>query len=95
VTLLEALTATPQTKRVLAEKLGTSSREVELEVQDARLRGVPIISDSDGYRYAQTPQEARQCAARLRSRAIRQMETAQALDRAADKMPLSLWNDAA
>jgi biotin operon repressor len=98
VTLIEALTTTPLTKKALAERMGTDTRSVELEVQDARLRGIPIVSNSDGYWLAQTPAEARQCAERLRNRAIRQMETAAGLDRAADNLErarLTLWSDAA
>jgi hypothetical protein len=104
VILLEALSATSQTKKVLAERLGwytatgkPDTRRVELEINDARHRSVPIVSDSDGYRFAQTPAEARQCAERLRNRAIRQMETAAGLDRAADNLErarLTLWDAA-
>jgi biotin operon repressor len=93
--ILEVLTARPKSKRELAFLMGWTTREVELEVHRYRLSGIPILSNGDGYWYAQTPDEVRLCASKLKARAIRQLETAQALDRAADKMPLSLWNDAA
>lgn len=83
MTLLEALTASPLTKKALAEKCATSPRNIEEAVMEARLRGVPIVSDGDGYRYAQTAEEVRQCADRLRRRAINQLLTARGLRRAA------------
>lgn len=98
MTLLDALTSRPQNKRILAEKLSTTPREVELLVQDARLRGIPIWSDSDGYRYCLSADEARLCAQRLRNRAIRQLLTSRALRRAAQTMAAreqeqaSLWD---
>lgn len=70
----------------LAELTGQSRRAIEAAIQDARLSGVPICTDHRGAWLAVSPQEAREQAARLRSRAIHQMETAQALERAADKM---------
>jgi biotin operon repressor len=94
MSLLDYITDKPKTYRVLAEDSGMSRREVELEINRLRLAGVPIVTDSDGAHMAQTPAEARQCAERLRNRAIRQMETAQGLDRAADNLErarLTLW----
>lgn len=95
--ILDVLTARPRTKRVIAEALGCDTRSVESEVQRCRLAGVPILSDSDGYRLARTAQETRACSERLRSRAIRQMETAAALADAAERMEsLTMpWSDAA
>lgn len=99
--ILEALTAQPQKKRVLAEKMGWSTRDVELEIQRHRLNGVPIVSDSDGYRYAQTSAEVRLCADRLRRRAVNQLLTSRALRRAAARLAAKesalpqLWDDAA
>lgn len=101
MTLIEALDATPKTKKVLAELLGTDTRSVELAVQEARLRGLPILSDSEGYRYAQTSEEVQVCAARLRRRAATQFLTARALKRAAVRMkaredaPLTFFTEAA
>jgi biotin operon repressor len=95
--VLDLLTTSPQTKSVLASKAGWNVRDVEAEIQRLRLAGVPIVSNSDGYWLAQTPAEARQCAERLRNRAIRQMETAAGLDRAADNLErarLTLWDAA-
>ena len=77
----------------LAARMNVSRREAEQAVHDARMAGVPIISGSRGLWLATTPQEAREQAARLRTRAIHQIETAQALERAAERMadPLTLW----
>lgn len=100
--ILEALTAHPQNKRILAEKMGWSTREVELEINRYRLAGIPILSDQDGYWIAQTADEVRGCADRLRRRAVNQLLTSRALRRAAKRMaakeaaPLSFpWQDAA
>jgi hypothetical protein len=56
------------------------------------MAGVPVITGRGAW-LATTPQEAREQASRLRSRAIHQFETAQALERAAERMadPLTLW----
>lgn len=84
--------ASARTKRHIAAELGISTREVEEAIQQARLDGHPIISGDNGY-YIGTADEARACADRLRSRAIHQLETAQALTATAERMsagPLSL-----
>lgn len=88
--ILDLLTSQPQSKKILAEKARTSTREVELAVQAARLEGHAILSNADGYWLSQDPAEIRKCAQRLRSRALTQMNTAAALNRAADEMPLTL-----
>lgn len=80
--ILDVLTREPQTKRVLAEKLGWTTRDVELAIQQARLDGAPICSTTDGY-WLGTPEEVAACARRLRHRAITQLLTARALRRAA------------
>ena len=82
----------PVTMKVLCERTGWPEREVQAAIQQARLEGAPIISDGDGYRLSQDPAEVRACARRLRSRALNQMATAAALDRAADALPLTLWS---
>ena len=94
--ILEVLTAQPKTKRELAFTIGWTTREVELEIQRYRLEGFPIVSNGDGYWLATTPAEVKKCADRLRSRAIHQMETAQALDRAVERMEqkTTLWDAA-
>jgi hypothetical protein len=83
----------------IAELDGCSRREVEVSIQAARLDGCPLITSKDGVWRAETAQEARNMAERLRTRAIHQMETAQALDRAADAMDRvgqeTLWDVAA
>ena len=93
--ITEVLRDTPLTKKALAEKLGTNTREVELLIQAARLEGAPILSGPDGYWISRDPQEIRKCAERLRERAITQMGTARALYRAADKVPMTLFGDLA
>lgn len=89
--------ASARTLSHIAEAARCSRREVEAAVQDARLRGVPLITSQHGVWRAETPQEARDMAARLRTRATHQMATAAALERAAERMdaPLSLWDTAA
>ena len=77
--LLDALTTTPQTKRVLAARLGCEPREVEAFVQSYRLAGAAILSDGDGYRLGASAAEVDACAQRLRRRAIHQLVTARAL----------------
>lgn len=74
------------TLSAIAERAGVSRREVEAAIQSARLAGVPLITSQKGVWRAESPVEARAMAERLRSRAVHQMETAQALDRAADAM---------
>lgn len=80
----------------LAEMTGQSRRAIEAAIHDARLQGVPICTDHRGAWLATAPQEAREQASRLRTRAIHQFETAQALERAADKMAHqpTLWEAA-
>ena len=92
MTLLDALTGSPQTKKMLAEKLGLPTREVEALVQTYRLDGVWIVSSGDGYRFAQNAAEVIECARRLRTRAVRQMLTARALRRSARRVGQTrLW----
>jgi predicted DNA-binding transcriptional regulator YafY len=82
----------------LADALRVSRRQVEQAIHDARLAGVPIVTGSEGAWLATTAQEAREAASRLRDRAIHQLATAQALERAADGMEsvgLTLWDRAA
>ncbi len=90
--ITDILTSTPLTKKVLAEKLGTDVRSVELMIQEARLAGWPILSNSDGYWLSRDPQQVKACAERLRSRALTQLETAGALAKAAERLsgPLDL-----
>ena len=90
------LTGSPQTKRELASKSGYSVRDVELLIHAARLEGVPIVSNSDGY-WLGTAAEAKSCADRLRARAIHQMETASALSKTAERLAFdgTLFGDAA
>src|SRR5688572_14557323 len=94
----DLLRSAPQTKRVLAERAGTTSREVELAINALRLAGWPILSDSDGYRLSQDPQEVLACSQRLRRRAVNQYRTARALRSTARRMTapqIELWSVAA
>jgi biotin operon repressor len=78
----------------LADALRISRRQVEQAIHDARLGGVPIVTGSEGAWLATGPQEARSAASRLRDRAIHQLATAQALERAADSLETrqeTLW----
>lgn len=89
----------PTTLSALAERMGITRREAEHAVRTARLNGEPILSDGRGLWATETPQEAREWAQRQRSRAIHLMETAQALERWADRHEQAgqarLWEDAA
>jgi biotin operon repressor len=83
---LDALSATPQTKKELASKLGIPTRDVEALVQQYRLDGAAIVSDGSGYRLARNAAEVESCYRRLRSRAVHQLVTARALRRTARRM---------
>lgn len=91
--LLDALTTTPLTKRALASKMGCTTREVEIEVQEARLEGAPILSGPDGYWLTTDPQEVAACASRLRSRAVNQLVTSRALRKTARRLEKPLVFD--
>ena len=86
MTLLDALSTTPQTKRELASKLGIPTREVEALVQSYRLDGAAILSSGDGYALGQSAAEVDACARRHRVRAIHQLLTSRALRRTARRM---------
>ena len=94
--LLDALSTNPQTKRVLAAKLGCEQRDVEALVQSYRLDGAAILSDGDGYRLGASAAEVDVCAQRLRRRAIHQLVTARALRATARRWQartaLTLWD---
>lgn len=81
----DLLRSTPLTKKALAEAAGCSSREVELAIHEARLAGVPIVSDDRGY-WLGTATEVLECAERLRRRYVNQAVTARALRRTARRM---------
>jgi len=93
MTLLDALTLDPATKLELAEKLGLytatgkpDTRSVEALVQQYRLDGVAIWSDSEGYRLCRNAAEAETCYERLRHRALTQLRTAWAVRRTARRL---------
>jgi biotin operon repressor len=87
---LDALSATPQTKKELASKLGIPTRDVEALVQQYRLDGAAIVSSSAkgsaGYRLARSAAEVNECLERLRQRAAQQFRTVQALRLTRDRM---------
>lgn len=86
MTVLPFLTRRPQTKRELAERMGVPPREVEAAVNEARHAGKAIISDSDGYRLTDDPEEVDAMAARLHRRSTHVHETAQALEATAERI---------
>ena len=99
--ILPFLTRQPQTKRELAERMGIPSRDVEEMVRLARLDGAPILSDGDGYRLTDDPEEVATMARRLHRRSNHVHETAEALEQTAERMraraaaalepPATLW----
>ena len=95
--IVDHLAATPRTKRELAELTGWPTRDVELAIQQARLAGAPICSNSDGYYVSTDPAEVRAAAERLRNRAMNQLATAAALAHAAESLerPMVLWREVA
>lgn len=86
MTISPFLTGSPQTKRELADKSGYTIRDVELLIHAARLEGVPICSNTDGYWLSQDAAEVRQCADRLLHRLSVQAATAHALKATADRL---------
>ena len=79
MTVLDALSTSPQTKATLARRTGLTTREVEQDILAARLDHVPIVSSGAGYRLARSAAEVETCWRALRSRALTQMVTARAL----------------
>ena len=86
MTVYTALTTTPRTKKELAARLGWSPREVEQAINEARLKGAPIVSDERGYRITVHASEVRACADRLRHRILVQARTERALRRCAQRL---------
>lgn len=99
--VLPFLTRRPQTKKELADRMGVPQRTVEASVNEARHEGHPILSDSDGYRLTDDPEEVATMARRLHRRSTHVHETAQALEQTAERMraraaaalepPATLW----
>ena len=73
----------------MAFVLGISIRKVQEILQALRLAGVPVFSDEDGVRLAQTADEARACADGLRRRIAHQYLTYRALRNTARRMHLA------
>ena len=86
MTVFPFLTNCPQTKARLAERMGVTTRTVELLAQVERLAGAPIVSDEDGYRLAQDSEDMLAFYRRLRSRYVTQAQTARAVLRTARRM---------
>lgn len=84
--VLPFLTRYPQTKKELADRMGVPQRTVEASVNEARHEGHPILSDSDGYRLTDDPEEVATMARRLHRRSTHVHETAQALEATAERM---------
>ena len=92
--MISHLRYSPLTKRALAEAAGCSTRDVELAMQQARLDGLPVISDSDGYRLSDDPAEVRACADALARRLVSQYRTVRALRETArrlERAQMALW----
>lgn len=99
--VLPFLTRRPQTKKELADRMGISTRAVEESINEARHEGHPILSDGDGYRLTDDPEEVATMAARLHKRSTHVHETARALEQTAERMraraaaalepPATLW----
>ena len=73
----------------MAFVLGISIRKVQEILQALRLAGVPVFSDEDGVRLAQTADEARACADALRRRIAHQYLTYRALRNTARRMAVN------
>ncbi len=102
MSLLAILRDTPQTKRALADALGTTTRDVELAIRALRLEGHPILSNGDGYWMARDSAELAQCVKRLQRRAVEQFLTVRAMRatlrrlEASEAAPLAFaWREAA
>ena len=72
-----------QTTTELARITGFHPREVTRAIQRERLRGAPILSDSEGFWLAENAGEILQCAKALHRRAIEIHRTARALQKIA------------
>lgn len=78
------------TKKVLADALGVSTREIELAVQALRRQGVPIASscrDPLGYFWARSPIELEGTLNHMRHRLREQRLTIEGLERAYGRRP--------
>lgn len=65
-----------------AAKPGAGLRKI---INGLRQRGYAICSDTRGYWYASGPQELRENAAALKGRAVKILEAAKGMERAADR----------
>jgi biotin operon repressor len=87
--VLRLLTNASVKQADMAFVLGISIRKVQECLQALRLEGVPVFSDEDGVRLAQTADEARACADALRRRLVSQYRTYRALRNTARRMHLA------
>ena len=75
--LLSILTEHPQSRRVLATRLGVSDRSLRQAVESARLHGYPICSNSmqSGY-WIGSDEDVRQTIAEYEARGLKALEVA-------------------
>ena len=86
--LLRLLGNASVTQADIASACELSIRDVQAILRDLRIAGVPVLSDGDGIRLAQTADEARACAEALRRRLVSQYLTYRALRSTARRMYL-------
>jgi biotin operon repressor len=86
--LLELLRATSKWMKSheIESLIGCTSTELRQMVNELRKMGEPIVSGTDGYKYAQTEEEIRLCLANLYSRASSIREAAMGLEKARAKL---------
>lgn len=79
--LLSILTDKPQSKEELSAQMNASERSVRKAVEELRSEGVPVVSSSHlkGY-WLGTKEEAMRTAREYKSRAMRMLRTARALE---------------
>lgn len=75
------------TLRDIRNASGFDGRKIRIAFREARLRGVPLVSDCQhGYWLSEIPAEIRACASGLRHRARETVLAADALDATADAL---------
>jgi len=89
--LLSILTDKPQSKEELSAQMNTSERSVRKAVEELRREGVPVVSSSHlkGY-WLGTKEEAMITAKEYKSRAMRMLRTARALELGEDVGQVSM-----
>lgn len=69
-----------RTAETISQIANLSRRTVTLQIEEARRRGTLICSSDRGYWLPETPAEARHTVAKLRRRAVNQLQTAQQME---------------